>query len=56
MLGGIIAALTAFLVINVDFEPAVIAWLAPTFVLTSFIFIWSRKINQGIERKGMSEA
>lgn len=55
MLGGTIAALTAFLVINVEFEPAIIVWLAPTIVLTPFIAIWSRKINQGVRRKGMSE-
>ena len=52
MLGGTIAALTAFLVINVD-EATVLVWLAPTFILTPLIVIWSRKINSGVKRKGM---
>lgn len=56
MLGGTIAAVTAFLVINVDFGPAIVVWLAPTFVLTPLIVVWSRKINQGVKRKGMGEA
>lgn len=55
MLGGTIAAVTAFLVLNVEFEPAFVVWLAPTVVLTPIIFIWSRKLNRGVKRKGMSE-
>lgn len=53
MLGGTIAAITAFLVVNVHFEPAIVVWLLPTFVLTPIIFSWSRKINNGTRRKGM---
>jgi len=56
MLGGTIAAITAFLVVNVHFEPAIVVWLLPTFVLTPIIFIWSRKINSGVKRKGMLDA
>ncbi len=56
MLGGTIAAITAFLVVNFEFEPAIVVWLLPTFILTPIIFIWSRKINNGTKRKGMPEA
>lgn len=55
MLGGTIAAITAFLVVNVHFEPAIVVWLLPTFVLTPIIFIWSAKIKNGVKRKGMVE-
>ena len=55
MLGGTIAAITAFLVINVHVEPAYIVWLAPTVLLTPLLVIWSRKINGGVKRKGMEE-
>lgn len=55
MLGGTIAAITAFVVINVEFEPAFVVWLLPTAVLTPIIFIWSKKINSGVTRKGMAE-
>ncbi len=54
MLGGTIAAITAFVVVNIEFEPAFIVWLLPTAVLTPIIFIWSRKINNGVTRQGMS--
>ncbi len=54
MLGGTIAAITAFLVVNIHYEPAFIVWLLPTFLLTPIIYIWSKKINEGVTRKGMS--
>lgn len=53
MLGGTIAAVTAFLVVNIDFEPAIVVWLAPTFILVPVIIIWSRKIKAGVTREGM---
>lgn len=54
MLGGTIAAITAFLVINIDFEPSFVVWLAPTVILTPIIVIWSRKVKAGVKRKGMT--
>jgi hypothetical protein len=41
MTGSYIAALTAFLVVNNTFLPAVVAWLLPTVVLTPLITLWS---------------
>ena len=38
MMGATISVLTAFLVVNVRFEPGWIVWLAPTVVLTPLIF------------------
>ncbi len=55
MLGGTIAAVTAFLVVNVEFEPAFVVWLLPTLLLTPLIVIWSRKIERGVQRKGMEQ-
>lgn len=43
MVGGYIAALTAFLVVNNTYLPALFAWLGPTVVLTPLIFYWSKK-------------
>ncbi|MDE3252396.1 MAG: hypothetical protein KGO92_06290 [Bacteroidota bacterium] len=47
MTGGYIASLTAFLVVNAKFLPAVfpsvLLWLLPTFILTPLIIFWSRK-------------
>jgi hypothetical protein len=40
MLGGTIAALTAFAVVNVQTEPTVAVWLAPTVLLTPVIVYW----------------
>lgn len=51
MLGATIAAVTAFFVINLP--PSIFVWLVPTVVLTPIIFIWARKINAGVRRKGM---
>ncbi len=56
MLGGTIAAVTAFLVINAEFEPSFVVWLSPTAVLVPLIVIWSRKVKSGMRRKGMPEA
>lgn len=55
MLGGTIAAITAFLVVNIDFQPGIVVWLLPTVLLVPVIFIWERKIKQGVKRKGMAD-
>ena len=47
MTGSYIASLTAFLVVNSKYLPAIfpsfVVWLLPTFLLLPFIFIWTRK-------------
>jgi hypothetical protein len=43
MIGAYIAALTAFLVVNNMYLPAIVAWLLPTVIVTPLIFYWSRK-------------
>ena len=49
MIGGYIAALTAFLVVNADHFPKVIPgmvyWLLPTVILTPLIIYWSRSYS-----------
>lgn len=60
MIGGFIATLTAFLVIN---TPRVVgegnaalyiaAWLLPTIVFVPIMMIWEKKILAGVRRKGM---
>jgi len=47
MMGGYIATLTAFLVQNVNTNPSFIAWLAPTVIITPWIFYSINKINKG---------
>ncbi|MEN9609406.1 MAG: hypothetical protein RLZZ628_220 [Bacteroidota bacterium] len=42
MMGGNVAAFTAFLVVNNTILPSVIAWLLPTFVGTLLIIKWRR--------------
>ena len=44
MLGGTIAVITAFLVVNLDFEPKWVVWLLPTVVITPVIFWWNFKV------------
>lgn len=51
MLGGTIAAITAFFVVNLP--PSLLVWLVPTAILTPVIFIWEKKIKGGVRRKGM---
>ncbi|MEQ9465446.1 MAG: hypothetical protein RJQ10_17425 [Haliea sp.] len=46
MLAGTIATTTAFLVVNVDFEPAYIVWLAPTVLVTPIIFVMNSRIRR----------
>ena len=43
MVGGYIAAVTAFLVVNNQVLPAIVAWLLPTVVLVPFIVKWIKK-------------
>jgi hypothetical protein len=44
MLAGTIAAVTAFTVVNVSTEPAVLAWLGPTAIITPLIVYWNRRV------------
>ena len=44
MLGGTIAAVTAFVVTNFQFSPAFVLWLAPTIALVPLIVYWNRVI------------
>lgn len=47
MTGAYIAALTAFLVVNVkSFNPAWLPWLAPTFLLVPLISYWMKKFTK----------
>jgi len=46
MLGASIAAITAFAVVNIDLEPRVIVWLAPTVVITPLIIVWNFKVRR----------
>lgn len=43
MIGAYIAALTAFLVVNNQILPAVVAWLLPTFIFLPVIIKYTRK-------------
>ena len=43
MVGGYIAAVTAFLVVNNQVLPVIVAWLLPTVVLVPFIVIWIKR-------------
>ena len=45
MIGGYIAAVTAFIVVN-QFFPPLIGWLGPTVVLTPIIIFWTRKVKK----------
>ena len=43
MMAGTIATVTAVLVVNVATNPVWIAWIAPTVVITPFIFYWNKR-------------
>jgi uncharacterized membrane protein len=45
MTGTYIAALTAFLVVNIKFQPSFVVWLLPTVVFTPLIVKWSREFK-----------
>ncbi len=56
MLGATIAAVTAFLVLNLrGVEPAFLVWLSPTFILTPIIFWWDRRLKANKRPTGMPE-
>ncbi|MCH8566782.1 MAG: hypothetical protein LAT67_00905 [Balneolales bacterium] len=44
MMGATIAAITAFLVTNIETDPVWIVWIAPTVVITPLIIYSSRKV------------
>ena len=46
MVGGYIAAVTAFLVVNNQVLPAIVVWLLPTAVLVPFIVKWIKEYAQ----------
>jgi len=54
MLAGTIAAVTAFSVVNIRVEPAVIVWLAPTVVLTPLIVYWNVRIRRPHGRRRLA--
>lgn len=43
MLGGTIAVITAMLVVNLPTDPAWVAWVLPTALITPIIFWWNKK-------------
>jgi len=47
MLGGTIATITAALVTNLSTEPVLLAWIAPTMIITPLIAYWNRKALKG---------
>jgi len=49
MMAATIAAVTAFLVVNVETDPVWVAWLLPTVIITPIIFWMSRKMLPGLE-------
>ncbi len=53
MLAGLIATVTAFVVVNFSFQPAVVLWLAPTALITPLIVIYNRRIARGLTPRGM---
>ena len=54
MLAGTIAAVTAFSVVNIRIEPAVIVWLAPTVVFTPLIVYWNVRIRRPHGRRRLA--
>lgn len=46
MLGATIAAITAFVVTNFSFQPAIALWLGPTILITPLIFWWKHKATK----------
>ena len=47
MLAGTIATLTTTFVVNVSTDPAWLAWIAPTMVITPLIIYWNRRALKG---------
>ena len=48
MVGTYIASVTAFLVVNVRMEPAVLLWLGPTILIVPLIIYWSKRYKKAI--------
>lgn len=46
MLAGVIATVTAVLVVNFTVEPAFVLWLAPTVLITPLITYWNVRIRR----------
>lgn len=46
MLAATIAAITAFLVVNLTFNPALVLWLAPTAVIVPLIIFMRRRVTR----------
>lgn len=47
MLAGTIATITAAVVVNLTFLPALVTWLGPTALITPVIFWWNARILRG---------
>jgi hypothetical protein len=52
MLAGTIAAVTAFTVVNVRLEPAVLVWLTPAVALTPLIVYWNVRVRRQTTSEG----
>ncbi len=46
MLAATIATITAFLVVNIAFHPALVLWLAPTAIIVPVIVVMSRRVTR----------
>ncbi len=51
MLAGTIATVTAVLVVNVDTNPAWLAWILPTIVITPLIVWWNARIVKQMQAR-----
>ena len=49
MLAGTIATVTAVVVVNVETNPAWLAWILPTLVITPLIAWWNRRVLRGTD-------
>lgn len=47
MMAGSIATITAAVVVNLTFLPALVLWLGPTVLITPIIFWWTARLKQG---------
>lgn len=47
MLAGTIATITAAVVVNFNFLPALVTWLGPTALITPVIFWWNARVMRG---------
>jgi len=50
MIGSYIASATAFLVVNNNVLPSIVAWLLPTVLLVPLIIFWSRKYKKALQK------